>query len=401
MTEAKRKIIITTALFYANGPLHLGHMLETIQADIFARFQRMRGNTCLYICGSDAHGTPIMIKAEKMGITPEELIALFKKQHEEDFSKFYIDFANYHTTHSPENLELSTYFYEQLQKNGDIKTRTIAQAYDPVKEMFLPDRYVKGECPSCGTADQYGDSCEACGATYSPLELKNPRSVLSGVAPIQKDSEHYFFELPHYKDFLHEWMREGHVQSEVVNKLNEWFEQGLQDWDISRDAPYFGFKIPGTENKYFYVWLDAPIGYIASFKDYCNRHPEINFDEFWKQGSKTELHHFIGKDIIYFHALFWTAMLKGVKLRTPTSIFAHGFLTIDGQRMSKSRGTFIQASTYAKHLNPEHLRYYFAAKLSSRIDDIDLNFADYALRVNSDLVGKVINIASRCAGFIN
>ncbi|MCK4608036.1 MAG: methionine--tRNA ligase [Gammaproteobacteria bacterium] len=396
-----RKILVTSALPYANGPIHLGHMVEYIQTDIWARFQRLRGNECLYLCGDDAHGTPIMLSANQQGISPEELTATIKVQHQEDFAAFAVEFDNFHTTHSDENRELVADIYKALSANGDIERRVIAQAYDPVKEMFLPDRFVKGECPCCGATDQYGDNCEVCGATYAPCELKNPISVVSGATPIQKESEHLFFRLDKYGDMLKQWIESEHVQPEVANKLNEWFSLGLKQWDISRDAPYFGFAIPGEKDKYFYVWLDAPVGYIASFKNLASRQKELDFDVYWKAESEVELYHFVGKDIIYFHALFWPAVLTGAGLRKPTKVFAHGFLTVNGQKMSKSRGTFIKARDYLEHLNPEYLRYYFAAKLNSSIDDIDLNFEDFMLRVNSDLVGKVVNIASRCAGFIN
>lgn len=399
MTKKQRKLLVTSALPYANGPLHLGHLVEHIQTDIWARFQKMRGHHCLAVCGEDTHGTPIMIKAEQMGITPEALVAKAHQDHVNDFNDFRIDYDSYHTTHSEENKELSAYIYNQLKARGDITQRTISQFFDPVKNMFLPDRYVKGECPSCGAADQYGDNCEACGATYSPTDLKNPVSVISGATPVEKESEHYFFKLPNYETLLKEWTRSGHLQTEVANKLDEWLEAGLQEWDISRDAPYFGFEIPDAPGKYFYVWLDAPVGYMASFKKYCNGN-NVDFDEYWGKDSEVELYHFVGKDIIYFHALFWPAMLAGSGFRTPTAIYTHGFLTVDGAKMSKSRGTFIKARSYLNHLDPEYLRYYYAAKLSSKIDDIDLSFTDFHNRVNADLVGKVVNIASRCAGFI-
>lgn len=395
-----KKILVTTALPYANGAIHLGHLVEHIQADIFVRFHRLLGRDCLFICGDDAHGTPIMISAEQQNITPEELIEKVRQDHIEDFEAFNISFDNYYTTHSPENRELSSLVYNRLKERGDITTRTIKQTFDPIKHMFLPDRFVKGECPRCGSKDQYGDNCEVCGATYSPSELKNPVSVLSGATPIEKESLHYFFKLENYEDWLKIWLQEEHVQKQIQNKLLEWFEGGLQQWDISRDAPYFGFEIPDAPNKYFYVWLDAPIGYMASFKELCERTPDIVFDDYWKDESKADLYHFIGKDIVYFHALFWPAMLQGSQFRLPTKIFAHGFLTINGQKMSKSRGTFITAKKYLSQLNPDYLRYYFAAKLGNGIDDIDLNFDDFCQRVNADLIGKVVNIASRCAGFI-
>jgi len=395
-----RNILITSALPYANGPIHIGHMVEYIQTDIWARFQRMHGNQCLYVCADDAHGTPIMLHAQSEGITPEELIERIGKEHQQDFADFNVVFDQYHSTHSEENRELSASIYNALNDAGHIHQRTIKQMYDPEKQMFLPDRFIKGECPRCGAADQYGDSCEACGATYSPTELKNPLSAISGSKPVERDSLHYFFALGDFEAMLKNWTHGEHLQHEVSNKLNEWFEAGLRDWDISRDAPYFGFQIPGTKDKYFYVWLDAPIGYMASCKKYCDSHG-LNFDDYWGADSQAELYHFIGKDIIYFHALFWPAMLSGSAFRTPNAIFAHGFLTVDGLKMSKSRGTFIKARTYLDHLDPEYLRYYFAAKMSAGIEDLDLNLHDFRDRVNSDLVGKVVNIASRCAGFIS
>jgi methionyl-tRNA synthetase len=393
-------MLVTSALPYANGHLHLGHLVEHIQTDIWVRTHKMLGIQCISVCGDDAHGTPIMLKAEQLGISPETLIAEIKLSHESDFKGFAIDYDCYHTTHSSENEALSCAIYERLQAGGNIIKKTISQAFDPVKLMFLPDRYVKGTCPKCGALDQYGDSCEVCGATYAPTDLLNPVSALSGATPIEKESEHYFFDLPRYEGLLKEWTSQGHLQVEVTNKLQEWFDAGLKQWDISRDAPYFGFQIPGTVDKYFYVWLDAPIGYMASFKKYCDEQ-NLSFDEFWDAGSTTELYHFVGKDIVYFHALFWPAVLAASGHRTPTCVFTHGFLTVNGQKMSKSRGTFLEARAYLAHLNPEYLRYYFAAKLNGRVDDLDLNFDDFTLRINSDLVGKVVNIASRCAGFIN
>ena len=395
-----RNILITSALPYANGSIHLGHMVEYIQTDIWARFQRLRGNQCYYVCADDAHGTPIMLRALSEGISPEALIARISEEHQQDFSDFDIAFDQYHSTHSEENRQLAEQIYIALDKAGHIHQKTISQYYDPQEEMFLPDRFIKGECPKCGAAGQYGDSCESCGATYSPTELKNPVSVVSGATPIEKDSLHYFFALGDFEEQLKTWTRGGHLQDEVSNKLDEWFESGLRDWDISRDAPYFGFQIPGAKDKFFYVWLDAPIGYMASFKKLCAE-KKLDFDAYWGKDSSAELYHFIGKDIIYFHALFWPAMLSGSGLRTPSAIFAHGFLTVDGQKMSKSRGTFIKARTYLQHLDAEYLRYYFAAKLGAGVDDLDLNLQDFRERVNSDLVGKVVNIASRCAGFIN
>ncbi|MDD5276264.1 MAG: methionine--tRNA ligase [Methylovulum sp.] len=394
-----RNILVTSALPYANGPIHLGHLVEYIQTDIWVRFQKQRGHQCYYVCADDTHGTPIMLRADKEGISPETLIAKVWEQHFADFTEFGVAFDNYHSTHSEENKVLASLIYTRLRDAGHISSRTITQAYDPVKEMFLPDRFIKGDCPKCGAKEQYGDSCEACGATYSPTELKNAVSVISGEKPIEKDSVHYFFNLADFTDMLTEWTSAGHLQTEVSNKLAEWLGGGLQQWDISRDAPYFGFEIPDAPGKYFYVWLDAPIGYMASFKNLCDKQG-LDFNEFWGKNSAAELYHFIGKDIIYFHALFWPAMLYGAHLRTPTAIFAHGFLTVNGEKMSKSRGTFITARTYLEHLNPEYLRYYFAAKLSAGVDDIDLNFDDFSQRVNADLVGKVVNIASRCSGFI-
>jgi methionyl-tRNA synthetase len=395
-----RKILVTSALPYANGPIHLGHLVEYIQTDIWVRFQKQRGNRCYFVCADDTHGTPIMLKADREGITPEQLIARVGKEHLADFTEFGVEFDNYHSTHSEENRLFSSLIYERLRDAGHISSRTITQAFDPVKNMFLPDRFIKGDCPKCGAAEQYGDGCEVCGATYSPTELKNAVSAISGEKPIEKDSVHYFFNLADFTQMLSDWTKAGHLQAEVRNKLAEWLDGGLQQWDISRDAPYFGFEIPDAPGKYFYVWLDAPIGYMASFKNLCAKN-NLDFDEFWALDSATELYHFIGKDIIYFHALFWPAMLSGARFRTPTAIFAHGFLTVNGEKMSKSRGTFITARTYLDHLNPEYLRYYFAAKLSAGVDDIDLNFDDFSQRVNSDLVGKVVNIASRCSGFIS
>ena len=395
-----RKILVTSALPYANGPIHLGHLVEYIQTDIWVRFQKQRGNQCYFVCADDAHGTPIMLRADGEGITPEQLIAQVEQEHRADFDEFGVVFDNYHSTHSAENKELSSLIYTRLRDGGHISQRTITQAFDPVKNMFLPDRFIKGECPKCGAKDQYGDNCEACGATYSPTELKNAVSAISGEKPIEKDSEHFFFNLADFAEMLQDWTTaKGHLQPEVRNKMAEWLENGLQQWDISRDAPYFGFEIPDAPGKYFYVWLDAPIGYMASFKNLCDKQG-LDFDEFWGKDSDVELYHFIGKDIIYFHALFWPAMLSGANFRTPSAVFAHGFLTVNGEKMSKSRGTFIKARTYLEHLNPEYLRYYFAAKLTDGIDDLDLNFDDFSQRVNSDLVGKVVNIASRCSGFI-
>ncbi len=400
MTQSPRKILVTSALPYANGSIHLGHLVEYIQTDIWVRFQKMRGVDCTYVCADDAHGTAIMLKAEQLGHTAEQQIANVKAEHEADFAAFNIAFDNYHSTHSEENHELSNMIYGRLKANGHIATKNITQAYDPEKQLFLADRYIKGTCPKCKTEDQYGDNCEKCGATYSPMDLINPKSAISGATPIAKDSEHFFFTLPEFSDFLKGWTRAGHLQDEVANKMAEWLDAGLQAWDISRDAPYFGFEIPGEPGKYFYVWLDAPIGYIASLKNLLDKKGE-DWYEYWKPDSTAEVYHFIGKDIVNFHALFWPAMLHSANLRTPTKVCVHGFLTVNGTKMSKSRGTFINARTYLDHLNPEYLRYYFAAKLTSAVDDIDLNLEDFIQRVNSDLVGKVVNIASRTAKFIN
>ncbi|MDZ4098925.1 MAG: methionine--tRNA ligase, partial [Methylophilaceae bacterium] len=409
-----RKILVTSALPYANGSIHLGHLVEYIQTDIWVRFQKMQGHTVHYVCADDTHGTPIMLRAEKEGITPEQLIARVHAEHSQDFAGFLVEFDNYYSTNSEENRELASSIYKALKANGKIATKTIEQFYDPVKNMFLPDRFIKGECPKCHAKDQYGDSCEVCGATYNPTELINPFSAVSGAAPVRKETEHYFFKLSECQDFLKTWTRSGTLQPEAANKMNEWLgddsDNKLSDWDISRDAPYFGFEIPDAQGKYFYVWLDAPIGYMASFKNLCtksqqsadgNQKARLDFDEYWKKDSTTELYHFIGKDILYFHALFWPATLEYSGYRTPTKVFAHGFLTVNGEKMSKSRGTFVTASSYLEHVkNPEYLRYYYAAKLNSSMEDIDLNLEDFVARVNSDLVGKYINIASRCAGFI-
>lgn len=396
-----RKILVTSALPYANGSIHLGHLVEYIQTDIWVRFQKMQGHTVHYVCADDTHGTPIMLRAEKEGITPEALIANVHNEHSADFADFLVQFDHYYSTNAPENKALSQDIYNKLKAAGKIATKTIEQFYDPVKNMFLPDRFIKGECPKCHAKDQYGDSCEVCGATYNPTELINAYSALSGAAPVRKETEHYFFKLSECEHFLKDWTRSGTLQGEAANKMGEWFENGLNDWDISRDAPYFGFEIPDAPGKYFYVWLDAPIGYMASFKKLCTD-TGLDFDEYWAKDSKTELYHFIGKDILYFHALFWPATLEFSEHRKPTQIFAHGFLTVNGEKMSKSRGTFITARSYLEHIkNPEYLRYYYAAKLNSTMEDIDLNLEDFVTRVNSDLVGKYINIASRTAGFIN
>ena len=402
-----RKVLVTSALPYANGSIHLGHLVEYIQTDIWVRFQKMQGHTVHYVCADDTHGTPIMLRAEKEGITPEALIANVHQEHSADFKEFLVEFDNYYSTNSDENKVLSQGIYKALKANGKIATKTIEQFFDPVKNMFLPDRFIKGECPKCHAKDQYGDSCEVCGATYNPTELINAYSAVSGAAPVRKETEHYFFKLSECEQFLKDWTRSEAIkgkptlQGEAANKMGEWFENGLNDWDISRDAPYFGFEIPDAPGKYFYVWLDAPIGYMASFKNLCDKQG-LNFDEYWAKDSKTELYHFIGKDILYFHALFWPATLEFSGHRKPTQIFAHGFLTVNGEKMSKSRGTFITARSYLDHIrNPEYLRYYYAAKLNSTMEDIDLNLEDFVARVNSDLVGKYINIASRTAGFIN
>ena len=409
-----RKILVTSALPYANGSIHLGHMVEHIQTDIWVRFQKLRGHDCRYCCADDTHGTPVMLAAQKLGVQPEDMIARVREEHLADFTGFLIGYDNYYSTHSPENKELSEKIYLALKANGKIESRTIEQLFDPEKQMFLPDRFVKGECPKCHAADQYGDNCEVCGTTYSPTELIKPYSAVSGATPVLKESEHFFFKLGECSDYLKQWtsgsttLSDGrvqpHLQPEALNKMNEWLgkdgETALSDWDISRDAPYFGFEIPGAPGKYFYVWLDAPVGYMASFKNLCSR-IGIEFDDYFRADSDTEMYHFIGKDILYFHALFWPAMLHFSGHRAPTGVFAHGFLTVDGQKMSKSRGTFITAKSYLEQgLNPEWMRYYIAAKLNSKIEDIDLNLQDFISRVNSDLVGKYVNIAARASGFI-
>lgn len=395
-----RKILVTSALPYANGAIHLGHLMEAIQTDIWVRLQNLLGHNCVYVCADDAHGTAIMLSAERRGISPEQLIDEVNADHQQDYEGFHINFDNFYSTHSEENRILSEEIYRTLDSNGHIEKRAITQLFDPEKELFLADRYIVGTCPKCKAEDQYGDNCESCGSTYSPAELIDPRSTISGATPIEKESEHFFFKLPEFREMLQVWTRSGTLQEPVANKLSEWLDEELQQWDISRDAPYFGFEIPDAPGKYFYVWVDAPIGYMASFQDFCKRN-DYDFNEYWKVDSEAELYHFIGKDIINFHTLFWPAMLTSANYRTPTAVYAHGFLTVDGTKMSKSRGTFINAKTYLNHLNPEYLRYYLAAKLSAGIDDLDLNLEDFALRVNSDLVGKVVNIASRCAGFIN
>ena len=407
MTTARRKILVTSALPYANGSIHLGHLVEYLQTDIWVRFQKMRGHQCHYVCADDTHGTPVMLRAEQEGITPEALIERVHREHLQDFSDFHIAFDNYYSTNSDENRELSQQIYRRLKDAGLIEIRTIEQLYDPERQMFLPDRYIKGQCPKCHADDQYGDGCEVCGTTYGPTDLINPRSVVSGATPVTRESEHHFVKLADCEAFLRQWtaidngdLNAGPLLPEARNKIAEWFEAGLKDWDISRDAPYFGFEIPDASGKYLYVWLDAPIGYMASFRNLCDREG-IDFDSYWNRDSEAELYHFIGKDILYFHALFWPAILHFSDYRTPDKIFVHGFLTINGQKMSKSRGTFITARAYLEHLNPEYLRYYFAAKLSDRVEDIDLNLDDFVARVNSNLIGKYINIASRSAGFIS
>ncbi len=404
MSDHKRKILVTSALPYANGPIHIGHLVEYIQTDIWVRYQKLRGHECWYVCADDTHGTPVMLRAQREGVTPEQLIARMGAEHQRDFADFAIGFDQYDSTHSAETRRLAEDIYLRLQQAGHIARRTIQQAYDPVKQMFLPDRFIRGTCPRCGAPDQYGDNCEVCGATYAPTDLKNPVSALSGAPPVEKESEHYFFKLGDFEDTLRQWLfpditQPRHVQPEVANKLDEWFAQGLRDWDISRDAPYFGFEIPDAPGKYFYVWLDAPIGYMASFQKLCARRG-LSFEEYWGKDSRAELYHFIGKDILNFHALFWPAMLHGAGYRKPSAIFVHGYLTVNGTKMSKSRGTFINARTYLNHLNPEYLRYYFAAKLNSHVEDLDLNLEDFSARINSNLVGKYVNIAARCAGFI-
>ncbi|MBD1586783.1 methionine--tRNA ligase [Pseudomonas sp. C2L12B] len=396
-----RQILVTSALPYANGSIHLGHMVEYIQTDIWVRFQKMRGNQCYYVCADDTHGSAIMLLAEKRGISAEALIDGVWAEHTTDFADFLVEFDNYYSTHSPENRTLSSEIYRRLRDAGYISTRSVTQYFDPEKNMFLADRFIKGDCPKCGAEDQYGDNCEKCGATYAPTELKNPRSAVSGATPVLRDSEHFFFRLPAFQAMLQAWTRSGTLQDAVANKLAEWLDSGLQEWDISRDAPYFGFEIPDAPGKYFYVWLDAPVGYMASFKNLCSKRPELDFDAFWGKDSTAELYHFIGKDIVNFHALFWPAMLEGAGLRKPTALNVHGYLTVNGQKMSKSRGTFIKARTYLDHLSPEYLRYYYAAKLGRGVDDLDMNLEDFVQKVNSDLVGKVVNIASRCAGFIH
>lgn len=402
MQQTHRKLLVTSALPYANGSLHIGHLLEHIQADIWVRFQKMQGHDCIFISGEDAHGTPVMLAAQQRDISPETLVTQIAEEHKRDLSAFHIDFDNFYTTHSPENEALIALIYQRMKAKGDIYSKVIQQAYDPRAQMFLPDRYVKGSCPCCKTPDQYGDNCEICGSTYSPLDLIDPKSTITGATPIAKESEHYFFQLSNHSDFLRHWItKDHHLAEEISNKLLEWFKEGLHDLDISRDAPYFGFKIPETENKFFYVWIDAPIGYIAIFKNLCLQRDKLSFDEYWSDTASTELYHFIGKDIINFHAIFWPAILKAANFRTPTAIFVHGYITVNGKKMSKSRGTYISAQHYLNYLDPEYLRYYYASKLNRKAEDIDFNFEDFIQKINSDLIGKLVNIASRCASFIN
>ena len=400
MTEPVRKIMVSSALPYANGDIHMGHLVEYIQSDIWARFQKLRGHKCTYVCAADAHGTPIMIKAREQNITPEALVKRVSKAQHEDLQAFDVAFDNFYTTHSEENEQLVCRMFKALRDAGHIYTKTIEQAFDVQENMFLPDRFVRGTCPRCKSEEQYGDACEVCGATYTPNDLIDPISVLSGTDPVWKESEHYFFRLSAFDERLRQWIDSANLHQNITSKLEEWFAAGLRDWDISRDAPYFGFLIPGTDDKYFYVWLDAPMGYVASFLNLANRTDDLDFDEYWMPGHDTEVYHFIGKDIIYFHALFWPAVLHGAGYRIPTAVLAHGFLTVNGAKMSKTRGTFITARTYLEYFNAEYLRYYFAGKLGPGIDDLDLNLEDFRHRVNSDVVGKVVNIASRCAGFV-
>lgn len=404
MPEGRRKILVTSALPYANGPIHIGHLVEYIQTDIWVRFQRLIGNHCLYLCASDAHGTPIMLKAKELGVTPEAMVERFRQEHERDFTRFHVVFDKYHSTHSPENLQLVDQIYAVLREKDLVAWKSVRQAYDEQAGMFLPDRFIRGACPVCRAPDQYGDSCENCGATYSPAELLDPRSAVTGTVPVLRDSQHLFFKLGRFTESLRRWTGAGHLHMTVTHKLEEWFATGLRDWDISRDAPYFGFPIPDAPDKYFYVWLDAPVGYMAALRaleeESSTLLQDIVFEDYWNPDSSAEVYHFIGKDIAYFHTLFWPAVLEGAGYRKPTSVFVHGFLTVDGQKMSKSRGTFVAAATYLEQLSPEYLRYYYAYKLGPGTDDIDLNLEDFVARVNSDLVGKFVNIASRCAAFI-
>ncbi len=401
MVQITKKILVTCALPYANGSIHLGHMLEHIQADIWVRYQRMRGHHVYFICADDAHGTPIMLKAQQLGITREQMINKINQEHQQDFSKFAISYDNYYSTHSEENQELLNLIYLRLKNNGYIKNRIISQLYDTQEGIFLPDRFIKGTCPKCKSPNQYGDNCENCGATYNPTKLINPKSVISNTIPVMRESEHFFFDLPAFSDMLQAWIHSGTLQEQVINKMEEWFKSGLQQWNITRDAPYFGFEVPDAPGKYFYVWLDAPIGYMSTFKNLCNKRHDLNFNEFWHEDTITNLYHFIGKDIIYFHSLFWPAILQGSCFRKPTNLFVHGYVTVNGKKMSKSRGTFIKASTYLSYLEADCLRYYYAAKLSSSIEDIDLNLEDFVQRVNTDIVNKVVNLAARNASFIN
>ncbi|MBF0425058.1 MAG: methionine--tRNA ligase [Magnetococcales bacterium] len=397
---SERRILVTSALPYANGHIHLGHLVEYIQTDIWVRYHKLRGRDCVYVCADDTHGTPIMIRARREGITPKELIGRMHAEHTQDFAGFAIGFDNYHSTDSAENQSIANTIYARNRDAGHLDRRMVRQAYCETDGMFLPDRFVRGTCPSCGALDQYGDACEVCSSTYAPLDLKDSRCAVCGAAPVERESEHIFFKLADFETFLRDWTRSGRLQEEMANKLDEWFRDGLKDWDISRDGPYFGFEIPDAPGKYFYVWLDAPIGYMASTLNWCQRLGK-DFAAYWAADADAEVYHFIGKDILYFHTLFWPALLHGAGFRTPTAVFAHGFLTVNGMKMSKSRGTFINARQYLEFLDPEYLRYYYAAKLTSRVDDIDLNFADFTQRVNSDLVGKVVNIASRTANFIH
>lgn len=395
-----RELLVTTALPYANGPLHLGHLLETIQADIWVRTLRLAGHRVSFVCADDAHGTPIMLKAEAEGIAPETLIAKMQGEHEQDFARFAISFDHYHSTHSPENQELVLTFYQQLERGGHLGIRTIRQMYDPQAQLFLPDRYIRGTCPRCGTPDQYGDNCEHCGASYDPTDLINPRSSLTGLTPVARTTEHVFVCLEHFRDRLQEFVQGDSMDRGAKRKLDEWLGAGLKDWDITRDAPYFGFSIPHRQDQYFYVWLDAPIGYLASFKALTRRIPDLDFEHYLRPDSPTELYHFIGKDIIYFHGLFWPALLASANWRLPTGLWVHGFLTVNGQKMSKSRGTFLTARAFADEFPPEALRYYFALKLGSGIEDIDLSLEDLTQRFNGDLVGKLVNLAARSAPFL-
>jgi methionyl-tRNA synthetase len=400
MIDDARTLLVTTALPYANGPLHLGHLLEQIQADIWVRFQRLQGHQVIFICADDAHGAPIMLKAQQLSITPEQLIAQMQEEHQRDASEFSISFDHYHTTHSPENQQLLETIYHRLQAQGVITCQMIEQLYDPQQQQFLPDRFIQGHCPRCQAADQYGDCCEHCGATYDAAELLHPRSTLTGTVPVLRQSDHHFFDLPAFSEWLQAWTHSGTLPEAVINKLQEWFDAGLKPWDITRDAPYFGFAIPNSPHQYFYVWIDAPIGYMATCQHYCQQHPTLSFEQLWSPESPVELYHFIGKDIVYFHSLFWPAVLKSAGFRLPTKIFVHGFVTVNGTKMSKSRGTFMTARTYLRHCDADYLRYYYAAKSTPGIDDLDLHLEDFRQRVNSDLVNKIVNLAARCASFL-